>query len=83
MLLPIDIDYLARQERIKDLIREAERVRLIRAIGHQYSSERKTYRRLVGWVGAQMIKVGQHLQGYSCPSRENKLQDRARNPGVN
>jgi len=63
MMFPNDADFLARQERYKDLIREAERARLSHAAGHQYSSKRKTYRRLVGWIGAQMTKLGQHLQG--------------------
>lgn len=69
MLLPTDTDYLARQERYKDLIREAERARLIRAAGHQYLPNQKNYHRLVDWMGAQMVKLGQKPQRCGCTSQ--------------
>jgi hypothetical protein len=65
MLHPDHLDYLARKERIKDLLREADRERLINTASLSYSRHWKPYRRLVGWLGVQLVTLGWQLQRYA------------------
>ena len=51
-------------ERRKDLLREAERMRLINTLQRQRSNERKIFRKVVNRIGAQMVKWGLKLQSY-------------------
>jgi hypothetical protein len=59
-------DFLVRQEHDKELLQEAERERLIRAAGLQQPGNWKLYRRVVDWIGAQMISWGYKLQRYGA-----------------
>ena len=45
-------DFLVRQEHYKDLLREAEHERLIRAAGLRQPGNWKLYRKVADWVGA-------------------------------
>jgi hypothetical protein len=57
-------DFLIRQEQYKDLLREAERERLIRAAGFRQLGNRSLHRKIAGWLGTQMAKWGCKLQSY-------------------
>jgi hypothetical protein len=57
-------DFSARQERYKDLRREAERERLIRAIRFQQPGNRGMQRKVVGYIGVHIVKWGSKL--YLC-----------------
>ena len=56
-------DFLARQERYRDLLREAERERLIWAAGLRRPGTRVRWK-VTDWVGAQMVRWGWKLQRY-------------------
>ena len=68
MLYPTEVDYLVRKERYEDMIREAERIRLVQAAGIVPHSEGKIFRRLAGWLGRQLIKLGSRLKRYGTIS---------------
>lgn len=67
MLWPSHLDYLARKERYKDLIREAERNRLIRALNQQLITL-PINRRLIAWMGTQIVRLGMKLETYAASS---------------
>ena len=56
-------DFLVRQERYRDLRREADRERLIRAVGLRRPGTRLPWK-VTDWVGAQMVRWGWKLQCY-------------------
>jgi hypothetical protein len=62
-MFPNDIasDFSARQERYKDLLREAERERLIRAIRFEQPGNRGMQRTVVGYIGVHVVKWGSKL----------------------
>lgn len=62
------IDPLVHQEQYKDLLREAERERLIRAAGLRQPGNWKSARKVAGWIGNQMISWGHKLQSYGMAS---------------
>lgn len=62
------IDPLVRQEQYKDLLREAEHERLIRAAGLRQLGNWKPPRKVAGWIGNQMISWGHKLQSYGMAS---------------
>ena len=57
-------DFLIRGEHYKDLLREAERERLIRAAGLWQPGDWGLHRKAAGWIGAQMVRWGWKLQSY-------------------
>ena len=62
-------DFLAYQEHYKDLLRELEHERLIRAAGRRQPGNWKLRRKVAGWIGAQMVRWGCKLQSYgTAPS---------------
>ena len=65
MLHPDHLDYLARKERMKDLLREADRERLINTLIPPYAHNWKRHRRLIGWLGIQLVTLGWQLQHYA------------------
>jgi len=67
MLLPNDLDYLARKEQHQDLIRQAERAQLIDQANQARQANPDTYRKLIGRIGSQMIDLGEKLEGYGTP----------------
>lgn len=67
-----DTDFLVRQEQYKDLLREAEHERLIRAAGLQQPGNWRLHRKVANRIGAQMVSWGCKLQHYGttpppCP----------------
>jgi hypothetical protein len=58
------VDFLARQERYKDLLQEAEREWLIQAAGLRQPGNWRLRRKTAGWIGAQMVSWGWKLQRY-------------------
>jgi len=57
-------DLLVQQNHYKDLLQEAEHERLIRAAGLRQPGNRRLYRKVAGWIGAQMVRWGWKLQRY-------------------
>ncbi|MFB0535404.1 MAG: hypothetical protein ACETWR_10515, partial [Anaerolineae bacterium] len=57
-------DFLVRQEQYKDLLREAERERLIRAAGLRRPGNWSLHQKIAGWLGTQMAGWGCKLQRY-------------------
>lgn len=57
-----DIDLLARHERYKDLVHEAEHERLIHLAELQQPDHSGIHWKFTGWVGDQMVKWGSKLQ---------------------
>ena len=57
-------DLLFRQEQYKDLLREAEQERLIRAAGLRSPVNWRLHRKVAEWIGAQMVRWGCKLQRY-------------------
>ena len=57
-------DFLVQQEHYKDLLQEAEYERLIRDAGLQQPGNRRLHRKVVNWIGIQMVKWGGKLQSY-------------------
>jgi hypothetical protein len=73
-MFPNDRDLTVQRERYKDLLREAEKERLIRAAGLRQSGHRRLGRTVAGWLGAQMVKWGRKLQRYSTAPPSYSLQ---------
>ena len=65
-MFPNDRDLIVYRERYKELLREAEQERLIRAAGLRQPGSRRLRRTAAGWLGAQMVKWGRKLQRYSA-----------------
>ena len=63
-MLPNYLDFLVCQEQYKDLLREAECERLIRAAGLRQPGNRRLHRKVAGWIGTQMVRWGWKLQRY-------------------
>jgi hypothetical protein len=59
---------LVRQEQYKDLQRKAARRRLIQSAGLQQSKSSARDWRIVGWIGAYMVKWGLKLQRHATAS---------------
>lgn len=67
-------DLLVQQEHYKDLLQEAEYERLIRAAGLQQPGNRRLHRKVVNWIGIQMVKWGGKLQSYGAKPLPSCLQ---------
>ena len=52
------LDFLAIQERYKDMLREAEQERLIRAAGIRPGITRRLYRVAADWFSTQIVRLG-------------------------
>jgi hypothetical protein len=63
-MFPGNVEFIA-YERHKDLLQEAERMRLINAVQRQQANDRAASRKLTNWIGAQMVQWGLRLQGCS------------------
>jgi hypothetical protein len=68
MLLPNELDYLARQEQRKDYLRKREQERLVKQIERQKEAKADVHRQAIGWLGNQMVKVGSSLERYGSRS---------------
>lgn len=71
-MLPEDMDYLARKERQKDLLREVEANQLQQKSTRQQERPDRLDRKAAQWVGQQMVRWGQELQRYSGGSEANE-----------
>ena len=67
-------DFLVQQEHYKDLLQEAEYERLIRDAGLQQPGNRRLHRKVVNWIGIQMVKWGGKLQSYGTRPLPSCLQ---------
>lgn len=71
-MFPGSIEFIM-YERQKDLLQEAERMRLINTLQRQKLNEPKTYRKVTNWLGLKMVTWGAILQDYSVgPSSQTK-----------
>jgi hypothetical protein len=66
-MFPGGIEYVA-EERRKDFLREAEHMRLINSLQRQRSNEQENFRKVVHWIGSQMVNWGLKLQSYKMAS---------------
>lgn len=57
------IEFIAR-ERYKDLLKEAEQIRLIKSLRYRRERRREIFAGLAYWLGTQMVKWGAKLQGH-------------------
>lgn len=62
-----EIDRLVFMEQHRDRLRLAEQLRLVRQVRQQTVVIAPLHRRIVSWVGAQMVKAGTGLQGGAAP----------------
>jgi hypothetical protein len=60
MWWPTEVDFMVREEKFKDLQREAARERLADE-AHQQGPARPG-RKMLHWLGGQMIRIGTRLQ---------------------
>ena len=72
--MPSRNDFLIRGEHYKDLLREAERERLIRAAGLGQPGDGGLHRQVAGRIGAQMVRWGRKLQSYGTTPSPSCLQ---------
>ncbi len=68
-MLPAHVEFVV-YERRKDLLAEAERVRLIKSLPRQPFSRSGRWRHITIWIGGQMVKWGLKLQGQSLTLQE-------------
>ena len=64
MSSPNYVDYLVRQEQYKDLLRDANRQRMVKVSGSRPGG----YRQVAGWSGAQVTRWSSTLKGYVSAS---------------
>ena len=57
-------DFLAYQEHYKELLREVEHERLIRAAELRQLGNWRLHQKVADWIGAQMVSWGRKLQRY-------------------
>jgi hypothetical protein len=55
-------EYIA-YERHRDLLRQAERNRLIKAVQQQHATDRRRSRTITTWLGVKLVTWGIRLQG--------------------
>ena len=58
-----NMEFIAR-ERHRDLLHQAEQIRLIKTL-RQQTVEQGRFRSILTWIGVQMVKWGLKLQGHS------------------
>jgi hypothetical protein len=63
-MLPNEVSYLVSLEQHRDRLRELERHQLIQLAGRQRPANRGIHRRVVAWIGGQLVRWGLALQGY-------------------
>jgi hypothetical protein len=55
------VEYMVRQEQCRDLLREAERERLIRSAGRGRGHGQRAHRDTVRWMGTHLVRWGELL----------------------
>ena len=63
-MLSNELNYLVSLEQHQDRLRGLERHQLVQLVGRTLPSDRKIHRRVVAWVGGQLVRWGLALQGY-------------------
>ena len=63
-MLLSELDMLVRKEQHEERIRVLERERLIQFIRQQQGAKPLMHRRIIAWLGTQMVKWGGWLQRY-------------------
>ena len=61
-MFPNELEFLVRQEHYKDLLREAERARLVRQMRAGQERRDRFYRRTLIWLGCRLVVWGWRLQ---------------------
>jgi len=61
-MFSVEIEYLIRKAQYKDQQRDVARQRLFRIAKPRRSGNTVSLRRMAGWIGTQMVKVGSKLQ---------------------
>jgi len=64
----LEIDFLVMQEQYKDGSPNAEHEQSAQTDGLQQGFDSKSYQKVTGWFGKQMVKWGSKLQGYDTSS---------------
>lgn len=65
MMWQSDIYYLVRKERQQDLLQEIARDQLVQVARQQRSKDQPVSRKIITWLGGQMVKWGVKLQNYN------------------
>lgn len=63
-MLPNEMNLQVSLEQHQDRLRGLERHQLIQLAGRQRAANRVVHRRVVGWVGGQLVRWGLVLQQY-------------------
>ena len=63
-MLPNEVNYRVSFEQHQDRLRAMERQQLIELAGLQQPANQGIHRRVVAWVGGQMVRWGMALQNY-------------------
>jgi hypothetical protein len=71
-MLPHQIDFLVRKEQQKDHLRRMEQERLIREAQAGQHVPADLHRKVLGRVGAQLVKLGQALEQYEATAAKIK-----------
>ena len=58
------LDYLAWQERTEDLVREADRARLVKQMKRGQGRRTRFYSRALAWLGHRLVAWGRRLQEF-------------------
>jgi hypothetical protein len=66
MMFPYDIEFVV-YERHKDLLRQAERMHLIKFLEHGQVAPRNLWLNAIRALGQQMVAWGTKLQNFSSP----------------
>jgi hypothetical protein len=64
----LDAVYLIQKEKIKDMLRAAEKDHLLQQAKLHKSGQLGLYRNMAAWMGAQMMKWGAKLHQYGSAS---------------
>lgn len=66
--MSLDVDYLIHKEKYQEMIRAAERDRLLQLAKCHKTGQPSLHRNLAAWMGVQMVKWGSKLQQYGSVS---------------
>jgi flavodoxin len=60
------INYRMAQDRMEELLREGEHMRMVRAATLEHHDGRRFYRRWANWLGTHMVRWGQKLEDFGA-----------------
>ena len=73
-MFSFEIDYLVHKEIYKSRQQELAHRQLIQIAKFQQPDNSKSLRRIVGWIGAWLVKQGAKLQGYDRGQHQTLIQ---------